>query len=383
MMTKKQYSRQLTDMKYFLMKINNTDKLSIFWVNLFILFLSLTIPAPAKAQAEIIKKDTVLKNKISEEKFILINGIEQWVTIKGEISKPIILFIHGGPGSPISPYSDHLYKDWEKDFIIVQWDQRGTGKTFGRYAPEELTPEYLKANPLTVDLMTNDGIELSEYLLKHLGKQKIILFGTSWGSALGVKIATKRPDLFYAYVGHSQIVNPAIDIAFYDKVYKMAADKKDKDALEILNTIGKPPYDRAKKVGQLFKIIKLYEKENSIPAPDNWFVLSPDYDNAKDNQNRSDGDDYSFVNYTGDSKLGVQSMSTAINFMKDNLDFQIPVYLIQGNEDILTPKEKTKEYFDKLKAPKKKYYLLSKTAHGFNESVLKTQYKIFKRIKTL
>ena len=364
------------------MKINNTDRLSVFWVNVFILFFSLTIPALAKAQAEIIKKDTVVKNKISEEKFILINGIEQWVKINGEVSKPIILFIHGGPGSPLSPYSDNLYKDWEKDFIIVQWDQRGTGKTFGRYAPEELTTEYLKANPLTVDLMTNDGIELSEYLLRHLGKQKIILFGTSWGSALGVKIATKRPDLFYAYVGHSQIVIPTIDIEFYNKVYKIAEDKKDKDALEILNTIGKPPYDRAKKVGQLFRILKKYEMENSIPAPDNWFVISPDYDNVKDNQNRSDGDDYSFVNYTGDSKLGVQSMSATINLMKDNLDFQIPVYLIQGIEDNLTPKEKTKEYFDKLKAPKKKYYLLPKTAHGFNESVLKTQYKIFKSIKT-
>jgi alpha-beta hydrolase superfamily lysophospholipase len=76
-------------------------------------------------------------------------------------------------------------------------------------------------------------------------------------------------------------------------------------------------------------------------------------------------------------------MSATINLMNDNLDFQIPVYLIQGSEDILTPKEKTKKYFNKLNAPKKKYYLLPKTAHGFNVSVLETQYKIFKRIKTL
>jgi len=271
----------------------------------------------------------------------------------------------------------------EKDFIVVQWDQRGTGKTFGKYAPEELTPEFLKETPLTLDLMTSDGIELSEYLLKHLGKQKIILFGTSWGSALGVKMASKRQELYYAYVGHSQIVNPTIDIDFYTKIYKMAENKNDKDALDILNKIGKPPYDRAKKVGQLFRILKKYEGMNSIPAPDNWFVLSPEYDNGKDNQNRSDGDDYSFVNFTGDTKLGVQSMSADINLMKTNLDFQIPIYLIQGNEDILTPKEKTKEYFDKLKAPKKKYYLLPKTAHGFNLSVLETQIKIFKSIKTL
>jgi pimeloyl-ACP methyl ester carboxylesterase len=365
------------------MKINKNNSLSFFWVNMLTLFSLLTIPVFGKAQTEIPKNDSAPKKIISEEKFILINGIEQWVTIKGEISKPIILFIHGGPGSPISPYSDNLYKDWEKDFIIVQWDQRGTGRTFGRYAPEELTPAFLTANPLTVDLMTNDGIALSEYLLKHLRKQKIILFGTSWGSALGVKIASKRPDLFYAYVGHSQIVNPAIDIAFYNKVYKMAEGKNDKEALKILKTIGKPPYDRANKTGQLFRIIKKYEKENSIPAPDNWFVVSPDYDNAKDNQNRSDGDDYSFVNYTGDSKLEVQAMSTTINLLIDNITFQIPVYLIQGREDILTPKEKTKKYFNKIKAPVKKYYLLSKTAHGFNTSVLETQYKIFKRIKTL
>ena len=365
------------------MKIDKIYRTTIFSVKVFILFLSLTIPAFVNAQVQITKNDSALTNKISEERFILIHGIEQWVTIKGERSKPIILFIHGGPGSPISPYSDNLYKDWEKDFIIVQWDQRGTGKTYGRDAPEELTPDYFKSNPLTMEQMTNDGIELSKYLLKHLGKQKMILFGTSWGSALGVKIATKRPELFYAYVGHSQIVNPTIDIEFYNKVYKIAESKNDKEALEILDTIGKPPYDRAKKVGQLFRILKKYEKANSIQAPESWFVISPAYDNAKDNQNRSDGDDYSFVNYTGDIKLGVQAMSATINLMKDNLNFKIPVYLIQGNEDILTPKEKTKKYFDKIKAPKKKYYLLPKAAHGFNLSVLETQYKIFKSIKTL
>jgi len=355
----------------------------IFWIETIFLFLSFTTQTVVNGQTENYDRESTLKTTIVEEKFILINGIEQWVTIKGESSKPIILFLHGGPGSPLSPYSDKLYKDLEKDFIVVQWDQRGTGKTFGKYAPEELTPEYLNENPLSLDLMTNDGIELTKYLLKELGKQKIILFGTSWGSALGVKMASKQPELYYAYVGHSQIVNPTIDIDFYTKIYKMAENKNDKDALNILNTIGKPPYDRAQKTGQLFRILKKYERANSIPAPESWFVVSPGYDNAKDNQNRSDGDDYSFVNYTGDSKLGVQSMCATINLLKDNLDFKIPVYLIQGNEDILTPKEKTKEYYDKIKAPSKKYYLLPKTAHGFNESVLKTQYKIFKSIQTL
>lgn len=356
-------------------RINMYNPVSI--LKLFIIYVSLAMPILVSAQ----HIDAGAKDSIREEKFIVINGIEQWVTIKGARSKPVILFLHGGPGSSLSPYSDALFKAWEKDFIIVQWDQRGAGRTYGLYAPEELTPAYLKANPLTVEQMTSDGIALSEYLIKHLGKQKIILFGTSWGSVLGVEMATKRPELFYAYVGHSQVVNPASDLKLYEKVYQIAQKTKDHESLETLNAIGKPPYDRAKKVGQLLRIVKKYERADSTPAPDAWFELAAGYDNAKDNQNRSDGDDYSFVNYTGDNVLGVPSMRANIDFMKDHLEFKVPMYFIQGKEDLLTPKESTKKYFKKLKAPEKKYILLPETAHGFNEMVLDALYKISMGVK--
>ncbi|MEJ7673748.1 MAG: hypothetical protein WKF59_13885 [Chitinophagaceae bacterium] len=72
------------------------------------------------------------------------------------------MFLHGGPGSPLSPYTDSIYGEWERDFILVQWDQRGTGKTFGRNAPAELGPDYLQTNPLTVEQITTDGIDLVE-----------------------------------------------------------------------------------------------------------------------------------------------------------------------------------------------------------------------------
>ena len=158
-----------------------------------IIFLSFSLPTVVKGQTKMSHKDATVLNPVSQENFVLINGIEQWVTIKGNPTKPVILFLHGGPGSPLSPYAEKLYKDLEKDFVVVQWDQRGAGRTFGKTAPEELTPEYLNENPLSLEQMTNDGIAVTEYLLKHLGKQKIILFGTSWGSALGVKMASKRP----------------------------------------------------------------------------------------------------------------------------------------------------------------------------------------------
>jgi predicted alpha/beta-fold hydrolase len=85
--------------------------------NIFFLLLTLTLNAQTKS--------------INEEKFISIGGIEQWVTIKGsDITKPVILFLHGGPGSVISPYSDAVYGEWEKEFVLVNWDQRGARKDF-------------------------------------------------------------------------------------------------------------------------------------------------------------------------------------------------------------------------------------------------------------
>lgn len=340
----------------------------------------LDLNAQQKSQAKQSVSDTVLSNRISEEQFVRINGIEQWITIKGDRSKPVILFLHGGPGSVMSPYSDNLYRQWEKEFVIVQWDQRGAGRTFGKNAPEELTPAFLQENPLSVEQIAADGIQVSEYLIKHLGKRKVILFGTSWGSIVGVTMASKRPDLYYAYVGHSQVV-AVDDLSLYNSVLKQAKEQNDQQSLEVLESIGLPPYARAATVGKLFRIVKKYERAASTPPPADWFIEAPAYDNKKDNQDRELGDDYSFANFAGDQQLGVKSMRNTVNFMQHNLKFGTPVYLMQGAHDLLTPKEQSTRYFNAIQAPAKKYFLMPTAAHGFNAEVLETQYKIFKSIK--
>ena len=53
--------------------------------------------------------------------------------------------------------------------------------------------------------MAQDGIELSEFLRKHLGKDRIVLVAHSFGSILGLRMVQARPDLFYAYVGTGQV----------------------------------------------------------------------------------------------------------------------------------------------------------------------------------
>ncbi len=319
-------------------------------------------------------------NPVNKSEFLTMGGIEQWVTIKGDDdSKPVLLFLHGGPGSPFTPYAEGIFKGWEKDFVLVHWDQRGTGKTFGTYAPEELDPDFLKSHPLSVDQMVQDGIELTEYLLEQLGKEKIILFGTSWGSVLGAKMASARPELFNAYIGHSQLVNPSENnIYTYNKLLQVVKDKEDPESLKILENIGQPPYDQARNLGQLIRVIKKYERMQSDPFPEEWAVLSSEYNNAKDAQNREDGDDYSFLSYAGDKRFAVDPLYISINLLQDNFRFEIPVYLLQGEEDILTPLEITSEYYEKLEAPKKDLIFVPNAAHGFTSTVVETLYRVLK-----
>ncbi|RNI28715.1 alpha/beta hydrolase [Rufibacter latericius] len=322
---------------------------------------------------------------INEERFISLGGIEQWVTISGEDkSKPVILFLHGGPGSTMSQYDDAIYGSWKKDFVLVYWDQRGAGRTFGRNAPETVTEDYWMENPLTLERMTADGIELAEYLGKHLGTRRIAIIGTSWGSVLGAKMALARPDLFSAYIGHSQVVNFQEGFASaYKKVSKMAQDANDQESLDKLKALGPPPYEDARKDGQLMRVIKKYERQNSTPAPASWWKVASAYDNEKDAKHRADGDDYSFLHFAGHKGMGIKSMMLGVNFQKDGLLYKIPVYLIQGEEDILTSKELTKSYYDKVKAPKKEFVLVPGAAHGHNQAVIDAQYKIAKKALSL
>jgi len=111
-----------------------------------------------------------------------------------------VLFLHGGLGDALSSFADALYQGWEKDFMLVQWDQRGAGRTYGKSGPSI-------DSTITIERMKQDGTEVAEYLTKHLQQKKVILEGGSWDSILVIYMAQARPDLFYAYVGVAQMVN--------------------------------------------------------------------------------------------------------------------------------------------------------------------------------
>jgi pimeloyl-ACP methyl ester carboxylesterase len=180
------------------------------------------------------------ENGIDEARYVAVGGLEQWITIRGEDRKnPVLLFLHGGPGDATNPWGYAGFRSWLRSFTVVQWDQRGAGRTLGRNGPS-LAPT------ITIDRMVQDGIELAELLRKELQKDKIVLVGHSFGSILGVLMAKARPDLFYAYVGTAQVGDEVRNYAVaYTDLLKKAEILRDPRAIRELKEIGPPPTQMA------------------------------------------------------------------------------------------------------------------------------------------
>jgi len=143
--------------------------------------------------------------------YVPIGGIEQWIQIGGQApSHPVLLYLHGGPGGTSVPAAA-AWQPWEAHFTVVHWDQRGAGRTYRRNGAAG-------CGRLTLERMVQDGIEVAEFLIAHTGQPKIFLVGHSWGSALGIHLLKRRPELFSAYVGTGQLVRvPARTSSFYFK----------------------------------------------------------------------------------------------------------------------------------------------------------------------
>src|SRR5262245_22325115 len=171
-------------------------------------------------------------NGIDEARYIELGGIEQWVTIRGENrDNPVVLFLHGGPGDATNPWGYAGFRLWLKSFTVVQWDQRGAGKTLGRNGPGQATT-------ISLDRMTRDGVELTERLLADLHKDKLILVGHSFGSILGIGMAKSRPELYYAFVGTGQVADPARSYTVaYSELMKKAEALGEQRAIDELREI--------------------------------------------------------------------------------------------------------------------------------------------------
>lgn len=290
-------------------------------------------------------------NGISEAGFVKVRGVEQWVQIRGEDrNNPVILFLHGGPGYTAIPFNYPTMRAWERSFTIVDWDQRGAGRTYIR-AGRSHGPDH------TIESMVQDAVVMAEYARRRLHKDRIIVLGHSWGSILGTELVRRRPDLFYAYVGTGQVVDiQGNEMRSYWGLMQRVRAAGDRKAEAELKAIGAPPYARNEQMGRERNVLQRFpprlekdwtatERRNLLFAPGYGLRDSWDMTNQQD--------------MTGTLMNEVMKYDVTAK----GVQFDVPMFYITGADDLMTPTSLLVDYFPKVQAPHKELILIPGAGH--------------------
>jgi pimeloyl-ACP methyl ester carboxylesterase len=282
-----------------------------------------------------------------------IGGISQSVIIRGrDTSNPILLWLHGGPGSGQTLVARRFDGDLENDFTVVYWDQRYAGQS---YDPSLPLPKDLKIADYVRDL----GVVVDR-LRTRFHKQKIVLVGQSWGTVLGVLYAEQHPEAVAAYVGIGQVTNtPENERLSYDFALKQARERGDAEGLKTLQALGPPP-----RQDSIFTPRDLLEKYGGFAHGDlglsrmvtmsltarevNWrdiAALFGAHKYSEDMLNRE------FAHFTLDG---------------GRPHFDVPVFILAGRYDQYSVASLAHRFYERLTAPKKGFVWFENSAHNPN-----------------
>ena len=298
------------------------------------------------------------KYALDYKETVIIGGYEQHIRVRGtDDAKPVLLFLHGGPGVSDRHWVLKEQSDLAEVCTIICWDQRGSGKSYSKAQSRE---------KMTIDLIVSDAAELVEYLCVKFKKEKIYIVGHSWGSVLGVLLSQRKPERIAAYVGMGQVVdldeNERISYKF---VWDEAQRRGDKKAIRELTRIGEPvdgDYGSMKNLITQRNYMTKYgggapgHSENiwtSVIIP---ILKSPEYTLA-------DMIKYAKGTFYCLNQLWHEVAST-IRFPKTANKLEVPVYITQGEHDYNTPASIAQKWFEGLEAPYKEWIPFEKSGHA-------------------
>ncbi|MCO5216542.1 MAG: alpha/beta hydrolase [Thermomicrobiales bacterium] len=326
-------------------------------VTIGLVALAVRIARPAKVPAMTDKSGNRIDDSISQLEAVTLGGQEQWIEMRGANQElPVLLYLSGGPGQSDLPYSRVLFEELTQDFIVVGWDQRGTGKSYPALNPESMTLKQAVA----------DTIELSDWLRHRFAEKRIILLGESWGSTLGVLAVQQAPDRYHAYIGSGQMVSQrATDQIIYDDLLAWADANGETDLAAKLRDTGPPPYASHWTYAEIMtyypKLEGSYDPpqayvergESSNLGP--WGVFGSEYTGM---------DKVNVLRGLMDTFATMYPQLQEIDFRKDVPSLDVPVYLMEGEHELRGRLELAEEWFDMLEAPRKELYILENAGHS-------------------
>ena len=318
-------------------------------------------PVPEEAYAAIRPmiadmQRVVTPDGIQSTEKVVLGGMEQWISIRGsDLKNPVLIYVHGGPGAAELGRSWPYQRGWEEYFTVVQWDQRGTGKTL------RTNGEAATAPTLSRRRMAEDLVELIAHLRTRLGQEKVVILGHSWGNVIGLDAAVARPEWVSAYVGVGPLIDmQANEAAQYEGVLAIARERNDAVALAELEPLAPYPgpgpiaFDRLNVVR---KWVMAYGGLAAYRDNANFYFraarLSPDYDLA----------DRQAIDAGGQLSVGTLLPELTRVDHTGLRSTPFPVFMFLGRHDLTTPSSIAVDWLDRLEAPAKGVVWFEHSAH--------------------
>ncbi|MGB4337589.1 MAG: alpha/beta hydrolase [Bacillota bacterium] len=296
----------------------------------------------------------VPENSIAELVQVKLNGRKQWISIRGyDRRNPVLLFLAGGPGGTQLAAVRHELAGLEKHFVVVGWDQPGAGKSYGT----------IPIKNITVETYIEDGRALTEYLIERFGQEKIYLVGESWGSALGVFLVDRYPELYHAFVGTGQMVDfVETEQLDYEKAMELATRDGDAAMLRRLKANGMPPYCG----GRVALRSAVYLNYLSRHMAQNPAIYNSGYNTIRDILSPEYGllDKINFVRGMISTYGHVYPQLYGIDMREDYAELAVPVYFFEGRHDLNAPPALVEDYAAMLEAPEKELVWFEHSGHN-------------------
>ena len=313
------------------------------------------IPEPVKD-----KNGETIEGSISEKIFVPIHGVEQGMFIRSRNTKcPVLLFVHGGPGFPNYFLIEKFNPGLEEHFTVCYWEQRGGGISYNK----DVTAE-----SMTLKQLTADAIEVTNYLRKRFGKQKIYIMAWSGGTPIALQAAVKAPGLFHAYIAMGQMTRQSLSERMaYDFMMEQCMAKGDRRSVKALmkyNSLATEAdlaafYNSGTRDKLMHKLgigtmrgMRSVFRGIFLPV---WtcraYTLREKYMIWK-----------AKLVFLSRTTLKDQTLRFDPHGSYPAID--IPVYFMCGKYDLTVNIDLSKQYYDALNAPLKGFYTFENSAHG-------------------
>jgi pimeloyl-ACP methyl ester carboxylesterase len=272
--------------------------------------------------------------------------------------KPVLLYLSGGPGQSDVAFSRVFTSGWVNDFVFVDLEQRGNGKSYPAIDP---------VSSMTLDRAVADVIELTDYLRGRFNEEKIYLMGESWGTILGVLAVQERPDLFYAWIGSGQMVDVVeTDQRIYTDLVAYAERSGDTDLAAKLVTMGAPPYrdipwSNSNVLGWYDYLYKSYTPSDGYIARGEAAGLDPF---------GVIGSEYTFIEKMNVLRGLIDTFSLMypqlyeLDLRESAAHLEVPVWMLDGAAELEGRRTIALDWFEKLEAPSKECVTYQGAAHS-------------------